>query len=159
MRLLPVAFAASLPLAFALAATDAGAATSAANASNPCQGALPAFETQIRKRPLGVNNEGTATAFVSCSTATGYNPSTITAAIVIVTNRNAGPIDIDCTLVNGGIAGAVSYHPKTHSAPAGTPSVIAWTPADVGGALSMYQNFSCALPPNVDINVVGYDYS
>lgn len=38
-----------------------------ANAVANCQGALPNYEGNLRKRPLGVINEGTETAFVTCA--------------------------------------------------------------------------------------------
>ena len=38
---------------------------------------LPVFDTQIRKRPLAVGNEGAAPAFVTCSLPQGYYPETV----------------------------------------------------------------------------------
>lgn len=40
------------------------------NAAGLCQGALPVFETNLRKRPLSVGNEGDTPAFVTCSFTT-----------------------------------------------------------------------------------------
>ena len=54
-------------VAVASCATPAHATRVTAQATAICQGALPAFETAIRKRPLAVQNEGTTNAFVTCS--------------------------------------------------------------------------------------------
>ena len=61
------ALAVALLAAGALAPQPAAALRVVAQATAICQGALPAFETQIRKRPLALQNEGEANAFVTCS--------------------------------------------------------------------------------------------
>src|SRR5690606_32531403 len=58
---------AGLTLAIAAVYSTPTAAQFHGNASQPvarCQGALPVFETQIRKRPLAIQNEGSASTFV-----------------------------------------------------------------------------------------------
>lgn len=155
-----LAAAASIATLVALA-PPAHAATSAANATAFCQSALPVFDTQIRKRPLGVSNEGTAGAFVTCSIAMGYNPVEIINGVVIMTNRGAGAVTVNCTLVNGVVAelGPPGYFPKAVELAPGVATPLVWSPADHGlESFHPYQSYSCHLPPGVEINVVGYDY-
>lgn len=160
---------APITLAIALAATlapapAAHAGTSAANATAFCQGALPAFDTQIRKRPLGVNNEGDSSAFVSCSIPVGHNPTAVENGLVALTNTSATAITVSCTLVDGmatGVSGqAPGYYPKSVAVAAGDTNGIVWTPGEYGlPSFSPYQNFSCNLPPGVELNLVGNDYT
>jgi hypothetical protein len=160
--LLPVALA--LAAAAASYAPHADAGTSAANATAFCQGALPAFDTEIRKRPLGVNNEGDSNAFVSCSIPIGHNPESINNAVVYLTNRNGAPVDVTCTLVDGLVAdlgaGAPSYYPQTVTLPANGSGGLIWMPADFElETFSPYQNYSCNVPAGVEINLLGHDYT
>lgn len=84
MKIANTAFALSgLALApGAVMSIDADAATlprvSATNPAGICQGALPAFETAIRKRPLAVQNEGDSTTFVTCSFTAQGGPANST---------------------------------------------------------------------------------
>lgn len=143
----------------------ANAATSAANATGFCQSALPVFDTQIRKRPLGINNEGSSNAFISCSIPIGFRPVSVDNGVIFMTNRNAAPVDVSCTLVDGvvadvGIPGLPAYYPQTITLAAGMPAIMIWDPADFGlTTFSVYQNYSCNLPAGVEINLVGNDYS
>jgi hypothetical protein len=143
----------------------AHAGVSAANASGLCQGALPAFDTNIRKRPLAVANEGTAAAFVSCSIPFANNASSIDDAVVMMVNRNETAVDVGCTFVDGVVAEAgltdlPAYYPQTVTLEPGVLTPIIWEPADYGlTSFSPYENFNCKLPPGVEINLVGYDYT
>ncbi len=144
-----------------LPALPAQAASNDANAVNLCQGALPNFEGSLRKRPLGINNEGTITAFVSCSVDTDAFGA-ITGIEVILTNRNASATTVNCTLVDGVAppfpTPAPVYLPKSVSVPAGTFSVLVWNAADNGGNPYLLPNLSCALPVGTEINLVEVDF-
>jgi hypothetical protein len=138
----------------------AHAATSASNAAGACQGNLPASDTNLRNRPLAIRNEGNANAFVSCSVVTPHNAATVNNAVIFMTNVTAAPIDVNCTFIDGGIAPSVVYHPKTVTLPANAMGGLVWTPAEFGlTTFSYYENFSCNLPPGVEMNVVGFDYT
>jgi hypothetical protein len=103
--------AAALATALLLAASPAHALRVTAQASAVCQGALPAFETQIRKRPLAVQNEGTAAAFVTCSlnnAGSSSGTSRITQATVYLVNNNTGSRTLSCT----GVSAAASPDPE-----------------------------------------------
>ena len=125
------------------------------HASGFCQGALPSFDTNIRKRPLAVANEGSATAFVSCSMG-GERNNAITEATLHIYNRTSTNVNVSCTLVHGfESASSPTFIPKTLSVPANSDAYFQWLPADNGGANFSWLNWTCALPPGTDI---GYGY-
>ncbi len=133
-------------------------------ASNPagiCQGALPAFEAAIRKRPLAVQNEGTQTAFVTCAftsqgdfSASAENP----VAVVMWFNTTSGAAtSISCTGVSGYQQGPNQFVVKTATAPAtGAQAPILWEASDFADAPDIFPSglfsVSCALPPGTAIN-------
>src|SRR5690606_26295860 len=84
---------------FALAAPQANAETQV-NASGACKSALPVLDGNIRSRPLGVRNEGTSHAFVSCSLPAEHG-SRISLAGIFVTNSGSETVTVNCTMVNG----------------------------------------------------------
>ena len=154
--------AAALALAAtAMRATDAQAAASSASTGvGACRGSSPAANANLRKRPLGVRNEGATAVFVSCAAQWGYNPTQVITATVILSNANAQAADVTyCTLVDGVSNGAAFYFPKTMSLAANNIDQMVWRPSDYGGtSFSGFENFSCSLPPGVEINVVGFEY-
>lgn len=128
------------------------------NAVNVCQGALPNFEGSLRKRPLGVNNEGASTAFVSCSTHVDDGEEIISVN-VLFHNRNEGTAQVSCTMVSGLAQpfpqGTPVYLPKTFEIAAGQPYVASWQKdTDNGGTPFYTANLSCALPPGIEINTL-----
>lgn len=150
-----------------LSAGNASAATSARQfATNPtgiCQGALPAFETAIRKRPLAVQNEGTQTAFVTCSFTSqgtfGASATNPTRVELYLNSTSGAATPISCTGVTGYASSTTSqYVIKNASAPAnGGQTAVAWTAADftpAGGTTfpSGLFSVSCSLPPGAAIN-------
>lgn len=156
MKILAPAFS-TLALASVLSVVPAQAAT-LSNAVESCQGSLPNFEGALRKRPLAVSNEGTSTAFVSCSMAKILgSPSGITAVYGLFTNRTGAPVSISCTLVDGyaGPGAAPVYLPKTLSVAANNYATLFWTSAaDNGGIAFVLANLNCALPAGTEINAV-----
>lgn len=68
---------------------------------------------------------------------------------------------VSCTLVDGALAAqSPGYYPQTVAALAGELTAIVWDPADHGlETFQPYQHFSCNLPPGVELNVVGNDYT
>jgi len=146
--------------ATAMHATDALAAGfSASTAVGACRGSSPVANANLRKRPLGVRNEGATAVFVSCAAQWGYNPTQIFSAQVILNNTNAQATDVTCTLVDGVANGAAFYFPKTMSLAANNLDGFVWRPEDYGGtSFSGFENFSCSLPPGIEINGVGFEY-
>ena len=159
---LPVALA-TLGLALALAAPSAHAFRVSAQATAICQGALPAFETAIRKRPLAVQNEGTTDAFVTCAfnnPAASSGISRITGATVLLQNLNGASRSVTCTGVNSsatGDPGPAGYVVRSVQVPASdtTSTPLAFVIADFpGGGIGFPGDtfsVSCSLPPGVGI--------
>lgn len=139
-------------------------------ATSICQGALPVFETNLRKRPLGVSNEGSQDSFISCSFTTSADGNQ---GVNIVryfggffTNYTSTDVTVTCTGVQGfqgrepTVYESQSVVVLANGAP-GTPDTgyIFFGPGV--GEDPYYQNvsMSCALPPGVSLNdtYVGYD--
>lgn len=130
------------------------------NAAGICQSALPIFDGNIRKRPTAVANEGTTTAFVSCSFSSNAT-STLGASKVQLTlfNRNASTILATCTMNPNFLAGGpLPLIPKTNMTAANARTDFLWNAADNGGNNYLFMNFSCGLPPGVDVGYGTYDY-
>lgn len=164
IRLSPMLMAALLPLSLLASPAKAEFHSDGANATGPCNGALPAFEGALRKRPLALRNEGSSSAFVSCSMQSdgGENPGYQTALITFV-NRNASSAAVDCTMVAGIVAelgeGAPTFFPKTLGVPAGTAGIMTWVAADFElETFDNWLNFTCSLPPGVEMALVGGTY-
>lgn len=141
-----------------VASGDAFAEITRQNATGMCQGALPAFDTQIRKRPLAVRNEGTAPAFVSCSLA-GTQGEVHESVEIVFTNSGATDAVVNCTVVSGRATFSTppQYYPQPELAlPAsGSDSVVyefdnAVDPANL-------VNASCMLPPGVSLDYIRHD--
>lgn len=146
IRILVFAAALSLvPLGQATAvevtSTDFGSAVAA------CQGALPAYEGTLRKRPLAMQNEGTAPAFISCAFPV---ENLLWRFEVALRSFDATEVTVTCTVVNGYDAGVTVYATKTAVLPAsGVPQIMSWVPADFGASgsfPSMQVAMTCALP-------------
>lgn len=122
------------------------------NATGNCQAALPAFEGQIRKRPLAVQNEGTSNAFVTCSLTTdtdfGTSEGTEGYAVWFI-NNSASVKTVDCTGVIGrALVGSPTFIVKSVSVGAGATAFLVWDATDNGG-----NPFDAALPVNVSCNL------
>lgn len=103
-RSMPTAVMAAAIAAAALSPLSAGATRVVAQATAICQGALPAFETQIRKRPLAVQNEGAVNAFVTCSfnNAGNSNGSSRVSGFTVYLQNMSSSRTVSCTAVNSG---------------------------------------------------------
>jgi len=127
---------ASLTLTVLVAAdADAGGTNiirvSSANATSFCQAALPVFDSNIRKRPLAVQNEGAEGAFVTCAftaQSSGLGPVTVVAA-----NTGSSDATLTCTGVTGYNTGSNEYASKTIVVPASGWQAMQWTGADFDG--------------------------
>jgi hypothetical protein len=127
------------------------------NATGSCQSALPVFDGQIRKRPLAVQNEGTASAFVSCSFVTPGDFVGVFQISLYADNNTGSAIDISCTLVSGiSKSGVPTYLPQTIKMAANSGiNRFVWTAADNGGV--NFNNYalsaSCNLPPGTGLSL------
>ncbi|MBJ7576000.1 hypothetical protein [Luteimonas sp. MC1828] len=147
-----------LALAAAGAATSAAAATQvredAAMASANCQAALPAYEGLIRKRPLGVFNEGSSSAFVTCGFP-GKRDRVVYSFYISAENTTNARVDIDCTLVHRwGLPGSpAQYLPKRiHLIPNGSGGPTWRSVFENDNIPFAMASVSCNLPPGTGLN-------
>lgn len=133
------------------------------NAIDVCQGALPSFDGDLRKRPLGIINEGASTAFVNCSIRAplgqmGGGGTNVSQIILLMTNRSTTAQTVNCTLVDGVAAPFPSfpavYLPKTSTIQPGAFAVVNWFGFETTAERFRLPNLSCGLPPEVEINIV-----
>lgn len=126
---------------------------SVGTATNTCQASLPAFEGLIRKRPLSLQNEGTATAFVTCALAAGGRSLF---SSLYANSIDGQPHIITCTGIAGYLTGDPKYVTKSVIALANGEQVeIPLSPEDFGlvnDLGSTYISYSCAIPPGTGVN-------
>lgn len=159
----------------ALGAAASGAATASVvnkteynqASGTMCQGALPNFEGNFRKRPLAVVNQGTSGAFLTCGLTSQYDSSTggVPEVILVVTNRNAPNTDMSCTLVDGYVdasVGFADFFPQTVTVVGLTTNTFDWSANGAGGTndpVFGYPAISCNVPANFEVNIEGHAYS
>lgn len=155
--------AAALATVLVLASQPASATRVVAQATAICQGALPAFETQIRKRPLALQNEGDVNSFVTCSfNNPGNNAggSRISSVTVYLQNAAAGARTVSCTAVNtaaGADADETLYATRSIQVPrdAGGSTALEFVSGDFPGAPILMPgdsvSVSCNLLPGTGI--------
>ncbi len=129
------------------------------NAVTFCQAALPAYEGLIRKRPLAVQNEGTATAFVTCGFVNDIYSSGTRRVFANFLNNDLAAQQVTCTLVTGVAGFTNAYITKSITIPANTPGgqSLSWdNVVDNGGAyFSRWVALSCSLPVGTGIGYLG----
>jgi hypothetical protein len=155
---------AAATLACALALASAATAVEAAvierqevrMSTDVCQPALPAFDGNIRKRPLAMQNEGDSPAFVTCAFGGVFNgvPSQKTISVGF-TNNTSAEITVHCTLADAQ-AGVIDpeYFPKSIAVPPDNAPVtlLLWSAVnDNGGVRFTYPSVSCVLPPGTGV--------
>lgn len=165
-------FPAAIVLATALGATSFGALAvdlprvDFQGASGMCKAATPGFAGVIRYRPLGLSNESTASAFVTCNWQGDDSQESVRGAKrvwIVVSNDGSADISVACTLVNGFRQGSnlqATYTPKIATIAAGQSATIQWLPAELPGAPARIglPSVSCALPGAASLNYTGKEY-
>ncbi|MEP6634752.1 MAG: hypothetical protein ABJA62_11150 [Luteimonas sp.] len=147
-------------LAYALLSNPATAATSPIvlqqNGTGPCQVALPAYESLVRRRPLAIQNEGASSAFVTCSLTTlkGAIANDTFGYKLTMVNRSGNFLTLSCTAVIGsdGVSSpAPVFVTKSDAAVNNASIVLTWRTFD-GYSNDAPFNVSCVLPPGVGIS-------
>ena len=158
MKLATGIAALTLAVASSYSAQSIAAVELKATGANPtarCQGALPVFETAIRKRPLAVENEGTSATFVTCSFETQTYDAE--AGVVLLdtyfSNKGTAAASVTCTAVSGYNGGTNEYVAQTFSVPANGEYNAFWIAEDFTGELAAgLISINCQLPPSVGVN-------
>lgn len=125
-------------------------------ASGACQGALPSYEGNFRKRPLAVANEGASSAYITCGVRNDENTAMISTVELYVTNRNAADVDVGCTMVDGSIDATLdfaNYYPQTVTTLAGRDGAFSWSSASTAPGF-LFPSISCNVPAKVEANQV-----
>jgi len=116
------------------------------SAAGVCQGALPNYEGNIRKRPLAVVNEGSSDAFVTCAFP-GFGGEVHDTYYLYVRNRGSDTITFTCTAVYGSeVEGTPVYVTKSVPRAPGVSGSLFWLPGD-GIGTAYPTSVSCLLPP------------
>ena len=144
--------AAALAVACIAAAAPAQAETQV-NATGACKSALPVFDGNIRSRPLGVRNEGDASAFVSCSLPAEHG-TRVELVGIYLSNSAEGSLTINCTMVNGRNTFGPEYDPQSMALSAGASGWMLFMPSASGPQGGDLINFSCNLPPGAELNML-----
>lgn len=120
-------------------------------AATDCQGALPRFAGTLRARPLGIQNEGDAAAFVTCGFTgqTGIAAELRSILVTYVENPGPHPITVTCTLVvNRDVHGPAIYLPRSVNLPSGEKGSVGWGSNEGIPAVMLEKiQMSCLLPP------------
>jgi len=121
------------------------------NGVSHCQGALPNFEGAFRKRPLAIDNEGSAPAFLTCAFELRSTGALGHAVDVWFGNNTATGKTINCTGVQGfnGTSEAVT---RSVVVPGNSQDNVTWTDADFAAGIGGLLSISCQLPPGTGIN-------
>ena len=134
------------------------------NAAQPaarCQSALPVFDTVVRKRPLGVQNEGDTTTFITCAFEFDAGEAVNFAPVLLDTyfsNFSGADATVNCTAVTGWAGGTNEYVSLSVVVPNESTDPedgnLFWEDVDFegGGMADSLIAISCALPAGVGIN-------
>lgn len=152
-------------LALALAGFSAPAVSQVVhiNASQPaarCQGALPNFETSLRKRPLAVQNVGDAATYVTCGFEFDAGEAIGNAPLLVdtyFTNTGDAAATVTCTAVAGYEGGDTESVNLSVEIPAGGGGedgnlFVFDTDFESGAMGTGLVAFSCRMPAGVGIN-------
>jgi hypothetical protein len=126
------------------------------SATAVCSGPLPVYDSNLKRRPLGILNQGTSNVFISCSVPSDFEGDQTDASnIVEVHFTSFGAAgSVSCTL-NAGFRGSSGSVAASTSVSAGGSSYVAWTGIDKVNSWGAY-NFSCNIPPDMEMNLIIY---
>ena len=155
--------AAGLPVAVALACLAVPGAASAnsyrahyISATAVCSGPLPVYDNNLKRRPLGILNQGTSNVFISCSVPSDFEGDQAGASNIInVQFTSFGAAGkVNCTL-NAGYRGSSGSVAGTTDVTAGGTNFVIWNGIDKMNAWGSY-NFSCSMPPDMEMGLIIY---
>ncbi len=127
------------------------------NAVGACQAPTPAYDKYLVKRPMAIANRGTTGAFLACSV---QNHAFLGTRLIRATfyNANSAAVMVNCTLVEGAhSSGGLDWFYVGKSLmiqPNGTSNIDWNASVDNGGTNFFRVNFTCLLPPGVEIGEI-----
>lgn len=128
--------------------------TTSSNPSARCQPALKAYESDVRKRPLAMVNEGAGNAVINCAFEIEARQSVLQAIEIWASNASGSAKDITCTGINGyELSGVTEYLPTTLTVENGSQSdePFVWQNDDFADAAGLI-SAACSLPTGTAIN-------
>lgn len=143
-----------------------GQSTNLFNAGATCLPALPRYDSDVRKRPLAVVNEGSAPTFVTCNYTVDEEAYDAKGGVerfeVTAKNQNTVANTVTCTAVIGIDDGNARYIVKSATLQPGQRTKIEWRAPDYGldNGWEGPVNMSCLLPVLTGLNEgrVHWDY-
>ena len=141
------------------------------NAVADCDPRSPGAENKLFRRATGIVNISDSVTFVTCSMqaqmeGSEHGPGSSLAAVSFI-NRSGADATVGCTMVtnhrfpDGHFGWA--YYSKSMVVPATDPNLVwghfmLFIASEEGGYFGDQINFSCALPPGVEIVATRHDY-
>ncbi|MDB6164095.1 MAG: hypothetical protein JWL98_1527, partial [Xanthomonadaceae bacterium] len=110
----------------------------------------------------GIANISSTLTFVTCSMQaqiedSEFGPGTELAAVSF-TNRSGADTTVNCTMVTTDRLFNPTYFSKSLALPVGGRDFLYFRAAESGGYFGDRINFSCALPPGVEVNQTRRDW-
>lgn len=128
------------------------------NAISICKGALPAYETVLRQRPLAMVNEGTIASFVNCGFRAPTNSKGQERFAVYLKNFGPNTVTVRCTGVIG-VEDNAHYVARSVTLSPGQSKEVRWDKNDNGGYLIRTNSgLQCLLPANVGMTKLPQAY-
>jgi len=145
---------------------DARAAITTVTEANPavgvCQAARSANEGALRKRPMGVQNEGPSTVFVSCGLhgngpAEGIGPYTSEVSFILL-NIGTTPATVNCTAID--TAAHIIGATRSITVMPGQTPLLTFVGTDIASNRQWFSPaFSCSLAPGAGISEVWHHFA
>ena len=154
--LLAAGLAALAALAVVPAASAATYRAHYISATAVCSGPLPVYDANLKRRPLGILNQGTSNVFISCSVPSDFEGDLTNGSNVVnvlFTSFGAGGT-VNCTL-NAGRRGSSGSVGATVNVDAGGSNTVIWNNINKVDSWGSY-NFSCSVPPDIEMNLIIY---
>ena len=123
-----------------------------------CSGTTSVGGSNLRYRPMSIDNIGTTDQFVSCALNADPLSRGSSNITVRVSNESATAATVNCVLIDGYRAGATTFATFTNKsadlAAAGGTAFITWVPADITPAPAeiFVPQVQCVLPGGTSLN-------
>lgn len=123
------------------------------SATGVCEAPLPSYDVNLRKRPLGITNQGTAPIFISCSVPADFVGDMATNWMEVGFTSMGGAGTATCTLVAGNRPYGSGSVAGSAAVAAGGYNWVGWYSLNKEDLLGSF-NFSCHVPPGFEMNLI-----